>query len=68
MLEELVSSVRRYKSWVAYPFVSDHAPVVLQFDHGQRLIAYPFKLNPIWLEEKGFSDLVVQCGRTMSST
>jgi hypothetical protein len=25
---------------------------------GQRLIAYPFKLNPIWLEEEGFSEMV----------
>jgi hypothetical protein len=58
MSEDLVSSVGRYRSWVAYPYISDHAPVVLQFDDGQRQIAYPFKLNPIWLEEKGFSDLV----------
>jgi endonuclease/exonuclease/phosphatase family metal-dependent hydrolase len=58
MSEELVSSVGRYRSWVAYLYISDHAPVVLHFYDGQHQIMDPFKLNPIWLEEKGFRDIV----------
>jgi hypothetical protein len=38
-------------SWVDLPFVSDHAPVVAQFDLQPFPMAYPFKLNPTWLNE-----------------
>lgn len=58
MSKDLVSSVGRHKSWVAYPYFYDHALVVLQFDDSHRHIAFPFKLNPIWLGEKGFNEVV----------
>jgi hypothetical protein len=48
----------RFISWVVHPFFSDHAPIVLELDVGQRSSNYPFKLNPIWMEEKGFNELV----------
>jgi hypothetical protein len=58
MTEDIVLSVGRHRSWVAYPYISDHAPVALQFDDGQRKVSYPFKLNHIWLGEVGFSVVV----------
>jgi hypothetical protein len=58
MSEDLVSLVGRYRTWVAHLYILDHAPIVLQIDDGQCKIAHPFKLNPIWLEEKGLCDIV----------
>jgi hypothetical protein len=40
------------------PYISDHAPVLLQFDNNQQKTSYPFKLNSIWLGEGGFSAIV----------
>jgi endonuclease/exonuclease/phosphatase family metal-dependent hydrolase len=33
--ENLLSEVGRFRSWVEYPFISDHAPVVAQFEFQQ---------------------------------
>jgi hypothetical protein len=56
--ESLLNDVGRFRSWVDLPFVSDHAPVVAQFDFQQFLMAYPFKLNPSWLNEADFTPIV----------
>jgi hypothetical protein len=56
--ESLLSVVGRYRSWVELPFISDHAPVIAQFDFTQVHVAYPFKLNPTWLAEENFSLIV----------
>jgi hypothetical protein len=50
--------VGRFRAWVDLPFVSDHAPVVAQFDFQQFPVAYPFKLNPSWLNEADFTLIV----------
>jgi hypothetical protein len=56
--ESLLCDVARYRSWVELPFVSDHAPVILQLDYGYKPVAYPFKFNPTCLQEESFCDLV----------
>jgi hypothetical protein len=43
---------------VEYPFISNHAPVIAQFDFQQFPLAYPFKLNLSWLAEEEFSVIV----------
>ena len=48
----------RYRAWVQYPFISDHAPVLLQLGSGLLSTAHPFKLNPSWLREEFFDTLV----------
>jgi len=47
--EELLTSVGIYRSWVKYPFVSDHALVLLQLEISPLFKAYPFKLNSQWM-------------------
>jgi hypothetical protein len=56
--EELLSMVGIYRSWVEYPFISDHAPVLLQLEITPLFKAYPFKLNSQWLLDQDFIDMV----------
>jgi len=43
---------------VELPFISDHAPVIAQFDFSQSRVAYTFKLNLTWLVEQDFALIV----------
>jgi hypothetical protein len=43
---------------VEYPYFSDHAPILVQFENLQFPTAYPFKLNSTWLVEEEFSTIV----------
>jgi len=45
---------------VEYPYISDHAPILLQLDLPSSFIPYPFKMNPFWIQEKSFETLVNQ--------
>jgi hypothetical protein len=56
--EDLLNDAAKYRSWVELPFISDHAPIVLQLDYGYKPVAYPFKFNPTFLQEESFCDLV----------
>jgi hypothetical protein len=56
--EDILASVGLYRSWVEYPFVSDHAPVLLQLEITPLFKAYPFKFNSQWLSEKEFNCIV----------
>jgi endonuclease/exonuclease/phosphatase family metal-dependent hydrolase len=47
--EDLILSSVRYTSWVDYPYISDHAPVLLQLGNSILIVAHPFKLNLAWL-------------------
>jgi hypothetical protein len=60
MAEDLLKVVGRHRSWVAMPFISDHAHVLLQLDNCLRRVTFPFKLNPCWLGEEGFRELVIE--------
>jgi hypothetical protein len=48
----------RFCSWVEHPFISDHAPVLLQLETSLVCKAHPFKLNSTWLGEDLFSAIV----------
>jgi endonuclease/exonuclease/phosphatase family metal-dependent hydrolase len=56
--ETLATLDGRIRSWVEYPFLSDHAPVLLQLETTLSPKAYPFKLNSSWLQEEKFNDIV----------
>jgi exonuclease III len=47
--EDLLDSVGIYRSWVEYPFISDHAPIILQLELLPSFKTFPFKLNPLWI-------------------
>jgi endonuclease/exonuclease/phosphatase family metal-dependent hydrolase len=47
--EDLISTTVRYSSWVQYPYVSNHAPVLLQLGFNINMVAHPFKLKSAWL-------------------
>jgi hypothetical protein len=49
--EDLLSVVGLYRSWVEFPYISDHAPVLLQLEIPPIYKAYPFKLNSHWLKD-----------------
>jgi hypothetical protein len=63
MSEDMITIVGRHRSWVAYPYISDHAPVILQFDNSPNITTYPFKLNPTWLGEEEFNLIVLEVWR-----
>jgi hypothetical protein len=56
--EHFITSVDRICTWVNIPFLSDHAPIILQLDPSIHKLALPFKLNLGWLTEPDFSSIV----------
>jgi exonuclease III len=53
--EDLLIDVGFYRSWVEFPYISDHAPVLLQLELPPAFKIYPFKFNEQWLNEKEFT-------------
>jgi hypothetical protein len=58
--EDLLLNINLYRSVVAFPFVSDHTPILLQLENTTKPKAYPFKFNPHWLLDKEYNSLVHQ--------
>ena len=56
--KDLVLSSGIFRSWVYFPFISDHAPILLQLDLLPVYKAIPFKFNPVWQNDKEFYTLV----------
>jgi hypothetical protein len=56
--EDLLLEVRLYRTWVEFPYVSDHAPIFCSWRTLSLQKAYPFKFHSQWLAEKSFNDLV----------
>jgi hypothetical protein len=56
--DSLLISKDFYRSWLEYPFISNHAPIVFQMDLVVANKIYPSKLNPIWLLEAYYKQLV----------
>jgi len=52
---DLLRHVARYHAWVAHPFISDHAPILVQLDGLLQHKFYPFKLNSGWIHKVEFS-------------
>jgi endonuclease/exonuclease/phosphatase family metal-dependent hydrolase len=57
VVEDLIGPATRYRSWVKYTFISDHAPIYLQLDIGIPKIVHPFKFNSVWLKDVSFTNL-----------
>ena len=47
-----------YRAWVEFPYISDHAPIVLQLDSSSSFKAFPFKFNPLWSTDQDFIEMV----------
>jgi hypothetical protein len=58
IVEGLLASSGLSRSWVEYPFISDHAPILIQLENAPLYKAFPFKFNSIWLQEAEFVKLV----------
>jgi hypothetical protein len=58
--EGLLSMCDLYRTWVEYPFISDHAPIILQMDISPKYRPYPFKLNHLWLLEEDYKEIFFQ--------
>jgi hypothetical protein len=58
--EDLLLEVRLYRTWVEYPYVSDHAPIIFQMENTIIQKAFPFKFHAQWLAEKEFNDMVIK--------
>jgi hypothetical protein len=56
--EGLLSTVGLSRSWVEYPYVSDHAPILIQLETSPLYKVFPFKFNALWLRELDFVKLV----------
>lgn len=56
--EDLLSDIVFYRTWVAYPFISDHAPICIQLDFSAEFKEFPFKFNDHWIKDKEFLDIV----------
>jgi len=56
--EDLLLDVGLHRSWVKFPYISDHAPVLLQLAAQPAFKVYPFKFNDQWLGEKQYTELV----------
>jgi hypothetical protein len=57
-VEDVLTTSCRFRAWVEYPFISDHAPIFLQLGEDRTVAAYPFKLNPAWLQDASFDSMV----------
>jgi hypothetical protein len=62
MVEDLITTSCRYRSWVEFPFISDHAPVFLQLGEGLSTIAHPLKINPFGYEMPPLIHWFMRCG------
>jgi len=58
ILDSLLQHVDRYRTWVSYCYISDHAPILLQLDSYSHWSSYPFMFNPISLGNPVFEQLV----------
>jgi hypothetical protein len=53
-LKGLLSLAGLSRSWVEFPFVSDHAPIFFQLESSPLYKAFPFKFNDHWLLNPDF--------------
>jgi hypothetical protein len=58
--EDLLLDIGLYRSWVEFPFISDHVPVLLQLDLPPVYKTYPFKFNPQWIKDPEFVNIVLK--------
>ena len=62
---DLLEQVHSYISWVVQTKISDHFPIVFQWEMEGEHILYPFKFNATWLAMVNFDQFVRSTWRTM---
>ena len=58
MSEDLLEKVSIFRSWVLVSSISDHSPIVLQFEQELVEANYSFKFNHTWLKDVSFYQMV----------
>lgn len=58
ILEELLESLYKYRSWMVKQGILDHFPIILQLEQNSKIIRCPFKFNLVWLEDVDFKNLI----------
>jgi hypothetical protein len=56
--EDLVLYSGIFRFWVDFPFIFDHAPILLQLELPPVYKEIPFKFNSVWRTDKEFITLV----------
>jgi hypothetical protein len=58
--KDLLIDIGLYRSWVEFPYISDHAPILLQMELPPAYKISPYKFNAQWIIEKEFVDIVIK--------
>ena len=58
MFEDLCDFFGNYRTWSHSLGFSNHKAILVQNDFDKSRVKYPFKFNPIFLEDKRFCDFV----------
>ena len=58
IVESLLENFYRFRSWVDSSRISNHYPIICQFEYQGDRMKYPFKFSHKWLKEMGFRDLL----------
>jgi endonuclease/exonuclease/phosphatase family metal-dependent hydrolase len=60
--EGLLSTVGLSRSWVEYPYVLDHTPILIQLDISPKYKAFPFKFNALGYKNLNLLIWYILCG------
>ena len=66
LAEDLCENFGKFRSWSHSLGISDHKVVLLQIEFDKSLVKYPFKFNPIWLEDHLLCDFVKEQWKNLS--
>ena len=58
LVEDLCEGFGKYRTWSHSLGFSGHKVVLLKIDFDKSLTKYPFKFNPIWLEDQNLCALI----------
>jgi hypothetical protein len=56
--EDLLALAGVYRAWVEFPYIFDHALIVLQLDSTLSFKDFSFKFNPLWSTDRVFIEMV----------
>jgi hypothetical protein len=66
VVEDLLLDGCLFRSWVEFPFVSDHAPILLSLENSLHPKAFPFKFNHHCLSNFDYNNLVTNLWQKQS--
>ena len=56
MENDLCEDFGKFRTWAYSLGISNHKEIILQIDFDKNVVNYPFKFNPIWLEDQLFCE------------